>query len=233
MNKYLKVIPLLAVSGMLLGGCAEKSTVQEEVKQVDQEEKTSAKETKGEALYKQYQSDLNETKQELAAYQDVNEAIKAGYKPFGYYTSMVGYLFRNFDIKEPGKTPNVLLYVYEKEKGFVLVGSMWLFPEPLVKGTDTPFKGAKWEFIHEASAHYKDGTELPFKTKEEVVTPSPKTGAELDFWHPDMYGFKAWFNPEFQSSDGPYSYNNNALKEFEGSPSYHPLEEAGIVYPAQ
>jgi len=213
MKKTYKFLILAIATAFLLAGCSEKK---------EPEEKGQAKPP--------YEKDVKDLKGKIDKYKDVNAAIADGYMPFAYYEPMVGYMFRNMSMKELTDSPNVLLYVVDEEKGFVLTGAEWLYPKPLVKDVKTPIEGAKWEFIHEASAHYKDGTEISYPTKEEAIDPSPETNSPLDFWHPEMVGFRVWTHMD--SPDGPLSFRNKGLAKYEKtSPTYHPLEKYGIKVP--
>jgi len=149
-----------------------------------------------------------------AKYHDVKKAEADGFKMVSGMVPHMGYHYVNFGTKEfDPKKPNTLLYVKQGNGKMRLVGVEWSFPFPLPKDK-IPFKGADVS-VHEASCHYKDGSEYS-EPKKDVCKKTSDTGSEFASWHPDLHTLHAYV--WYPNSEGVFSTSNALLQPFSPKP---------------
>lgn len=132
-------------------------------------------------------------------YKDVEVALAEGYVSTEAHVPQMGVHYINFALLDETfdlKAPEVLLYV-SREGTWVLVGIEYVVPGPV---PPEGFTGGEdvWG-VHEATCHYKDGTEIPADSPDACPATNPDTGAEFDTWHPDLQTLHVWLyleNPD-------------------------------------
>lgn len=169
--------------------------------------------------------ELAQARQATKQYHDLAAAEADGYVDFGFAPQM-GYhyfnvtlpdeAFETFDLEKPA----ILLYADGGPNGRRLVGVEYLVlpqpdgsePDGFTGDSDTddnPDDEHGW-WLHRASCHYVDGSEIEgVDDPEDCPETHPDTGAELEEWDPDFWALHVWLwqgNP-----DGMFAMFNPSL----------------------